>query len=234
MKKILLLVLVSLFVSPLFVFADWCSNVGGIWADNANGMDTCYCPGSDGKADYTKAASSSSNCSSSSSSTTTDWCTAAGGKFCDNGSHTNCYCSDGEILAGSSCSNSNSFSCSQFSLTAPGGTTTTTTPTTGTTTTTTTTTTTVGSGTGIISNPIKATSFAELINMITKWILDIAMVLAPLIIVYGGFTYITAAGDPGKMETGKKIIIYAVLGFILALLATSLVDVFKTFVSGTK
>ncbi len=230
MKKILLLVLVSLFVAPLFVFADWCSNVGGEWHDNANGMDTCYCMEN---GVIKSAASSSSNCSSSSSDTTTDWCTAAGGKFCDNGRHMNCYCSDGQVLAGSSCSNRNSFSCSQFGLTTPEGTTTpTTTPTD--TTPTTTPTTTVGSGTGIISNPIKATSFAELINMITKWILDIAMVLAPLVIVYGGFTYITAAGDPGKMETGKKIIIYAVIGFILALLATSLVDVFKTFVDGKK
>jgi hypothetical protein len=230
-NKIYLIFLIGSFIfslAPMVAFADWCSNVGGEWHDNANGMDTCYCMENGA---IKSAASSSSNCegssSTSSNTTTTDWCAAAGGQFCSNGSHTNCYCSDGQILTGSSCSNSNSFSCSQFTLATPGETTTTTTPTTGTTTTT------GGSGTGIISNPIKATSFSDLINMITKWILDIALVLAPLVIVYGGFTYITAAGDPGKMETGKKIIIYAVIGFILALLATSLVDVFKTFVSGT-
>lgn len=88
----------------------------------------------------------------------------------------------------------------------------------------------LGSSTGVISNPIDANSFAELVDMVVEWILDIAMVLAPLIIVYGGFTYITAAGDPAKMKTGKQIIIYAAIGFILALLASSLVGIFKDLV----
>jgi hypothetical protein len=85
------------------------------------------------------------------------------------------------------------------------------------------------SSTGGISNPITASSFAELVDMVVAWILNIAMVLAPLIIVYGGFTYITAAGDTSKIGQAKKIILYAVIGFILALLAKSLVDIFKTF-----
>jgi hypothetical protein len=103
---------------------------------------------------------------------------------------------------------------------------------TGTGTTTTGTTTITGpttASTGVISNPITATSFTELVDAVIEWILNIAMVLAPLVLVYGGLTYITAAGDTSKMTQAKKIILYAVIGFILALLAKSLVDIFKEF-----
>ena len=86
--------------------------------------------------------------------------------------------------------------------------------------------------TGAITNPIGSGTFAELIDMILKWILDIAMVLAPLVIVYGGITYITAAGSPEKMEQGKKIILYACLGFLLALLASSLINILKGLAGG--
>ena len=85
--------------------------------------------------------------------------------------------------------------------------------------------------TATIENPIEATTFTQLIDMIVKWILDIAMVLAPLVIVYGGLTYMTAAGDTSKVSQARKIILYAVLGFILALLASSLINIFKDLVA---
>ena len=84
--------------------------------------------------------------------------------------------------------------------------------------------------TSSITNPIQAETFVQLVDMVVKWILDIAMVLAPLVIVYGGFTYMTAAGDTGKITQARNIILYAVLGFMLALLASSLVGVFKDLV----
>lgn len=90
---------------------------------------------------------------------------------------------------------------------------------------------TVSSGSGVgISNPIDADSFQELVDMVVDWILDIAMVLAPLILVYGGFTYITAAGDTSKVTQAKKIILYAAIGFLLALLAKSLIGILKDLV----
>jgi len=85
--------------------------------------------------------------------------------------------------------------------------------------------------TATINNPIDSETFAELVQMVVDWILNIAMVLAPLVIVYGGFTYMTAAGDTGKITQAKNIILYAVLGFMLALLASSLVNVFKDLVT---
>ena len=84
--------------------------------------------------------------------------------------------------------------------------------------------------TGVLTNPITSGSFADLLNRMIDWILNIALVLAPLVIVYGGFIYMTAAGDTSKVTQGKNIVLYAVIGFIVALLAKSLIGIFKDLV----
>jgi hypothetical protein len=85
--------------------------------------------------------------------------------------------------------------------------------------------------TATINNPIGAETFVQLVEMVVQWILNIAMVLAPLVIVYGGLIYMTAAGDTGKITQARNIILYAALGLLLALLAWSLVGVFKDLVT---
>ena len=50
-------------------------------------------------------------------------------------------------------------------------------------------------------------------------------------IVYGGFTYMTSAGDPGKVAKGKKIISSAVIGLVIAMIATILTNTIITVVT---
>jgi hypothetical protein len=85
-------------------------------------------------------------------------------------------------------------------------------------------------GAAKIENPIKSESFTELLQAIIEWITDIAVVIAPLIIVYGGFLHITSAGDPAKSSQGKKAILYAAIGLLVALLAKSLIGILKEIV----
>ena len=54
---------------------------------------------------------------------------------------------------------------------------------------------------------------------ITNWVFFVMTLIAVLMIVYGGFTYITAAGDPAKAGTGKSILTYAIIGLAIALIA---------------
>lgn len=54
---------------------------------------------------------------------------------------------------------------------------------------------------------------------ITNWIFYIMTLVAVLMIVFGGFTYITAAGDPAKAGKGKSILTYAIIGLAIALIA---------------
>jgi len=48
-------------------------------------------------------------------------------------------------------------------------------------------------------------------------------------IVFGGFYYVTAAGDPERVGKGRQFIIYALIGFIIALLARLIPAVVRFF-----
>jgi hypothetical protein len=84
--------------------------------------------------------------------------------------------------------------------------------------------------TGTVKNPLSSSTFQDLLNKLIDWILSIALVVAPLIIVYGGFLHVTAMGEMEKINKGRKIILYASIGFLVALMAKSLVPLFVDLV----
>lgn len=79
-------------------------------------------------------------------------------------------------------------------------------------------------GTGEISLPERAIkSISALFDaLLTRflWVISGAAVIA---IIYGGVTMVQAAGDSGKAASGKKIIIYAIVGLILAVMTQYIV-----------
>ena len=57
------------------------------------------------------------------------------------------------------------------------------------------------------------------IYTVTNWVFYIMTIVAVLMIVFGGFAYITAAGDPTKAGKGKSILTFAIIGLAIALIA---------------
>jgi hypothetical protein len=64
---------------------------------------------------------------------------------------------------------------------------------------------------------------------VTEFLLDFAGVVAVIILVIGGFWYITSAGNEEQAEKGKKAIINAIIGLVVVILAYAIV----TIISGT-
>jgi len=50
-----------------------------------------------------------------------------------------------------------------------------------------------------------------------------AVVIAPLLLLYAGFTYITAAGNPEKVRTANRIILFTIIGFIIIIAAKGII-----------
>ncbi|MDD4990429.1 MAG: pilin [Candidatus Pacebacteria bacterium] len=67
---------------------------------------------------------------------------------------------------------------------------------------------------------------------VTNWVFYIMTIVAVLMIVFGGFTYITAAGDPTKASKGKGILMFAIIGLAIALIA-KLIPSLVRFIIGT-
>ena len=64
---------------------------------------------------------------------------------------------------------------------------------------------------------------------------DLFMMLAYttiILVIYGGVKYLMSAGDPSKVAKGKKILISAVIGLVIALLATVIVNTIIALLGG--
>ena len=66
----------------------------------------------------------------------------------------------------------------------------------------------------------KANSLVEDIINIFSWIVGVVSVL---MVIFGGFKYITSAGDAGKVTSAKNTILYALVGLVIVALAQAIV-----------
>ena len=70
--------------------------------------------------------------------------------------------------------------------------------------------------------------FKKIVDFLT---LNIISPLAVLMIVVGGVMFLTAAGDPGRIGTAKKILTAVVIGLCIVFLAWLIVDTIITFLT---
>lgn len=73
--------------------------------------------------------------------------------------------------------------------------------------------------TGTTENPV-----VKIIKAATDLLALIAGFLAVVYVLYGGFSYITAAGDSGKISSAKNNIIYALVGLVVVIVARTLIQ----------
>ena len=76
----------------------------------------------------------------------------------------------------------------------------------------------LGLPSGNITGPLPADKFpnlASLVNNAIPILMPIAGILLLAYLIWGGFDYLTAMGDPKKAEAGKTKITHAVIGFFI-------------------
>ena len=68
------------------------------------------------------------------------------------------------------------------------------------------------------------------VTTLTDWIFWIVFIVAAIIIVIAGLTFMTAAGDPDKAGKAKGMLTYGVIGILVAVLAKFIPAVARYFV----
>ena len=69
-----------------------------------------------------------------------------------------------------------------------------------------------------ITNPFKQNTIQDLIKTIVNDILmPIGAVVAALMVMYAGFMYVTAGGDPGKIKKAHDALLWTVVGAAILL-----------------
>lgn len=67
--------------------------------------------------------------------------------------------------------------------------------------------------------PAKISDLGEVFGNLVRAILGFAGITLFILLVIGGFKYITSGGDPKAVEGAKKTLTYAIGGFIILLLS---------------
>lgn len=75
-------------------------------------------------------------------------------------------------------------------------------------------------GSGPVSD---ALTLSQIALNVLNFLLSIVGVLAVIMLVIGGIMYLTAAGNEDRIETGKKIVTYSIIGITVALAALIIV-----------
>jgi len=78
----------------------------------------------------------------------------------------------------------------------------------------------------ILTNPLAgiAETPEELIGQVINGILGIIGSLALAMFIYGGLTWMLAAGESGKVQKGKDILMWAVIGLVIIFSAYAMVS----------
>ncbi len=80
---------------------------------------------------------------------------------------------------------------------------------------------------GALCNPLESETIEEFILAIIKIILRFAVPVIVFFIMYAGFLYVTAQGDPSKIETARTSLTWAVIGGVIILGAELIITVIQ-------
>ncbi|MBX4191746.1 MAG: pilin [Candidatus Doudnabacteria bacterium] len=84
-------------------------------------------------------------------------------------------------------------------------------------------------GNNLPNNPLMDDTFYQLLVRMLTGFLSVAGLISILMIVIGGFRYITAQGNEEMAESGKKTLQWAIIGLVIILLAYVIVRSTLTF-----
>lgn len=89
-------------------------------------------------------------------------------------------------------------------------------------------------GAGVnLKNPIKVNSPQQLIGQVINSVLGIVGSIALLMFIWGGFLWMTAAGNDEKIQQGKKTLTWSALGLVVIFSSYALVSyLIKNIVAG--
>ncbi len=84
----------------------------------------------------------------------------------------------------------------------------------------------------IFNNPIDAKDIFELIAALLTFVSRVGAAIVVFMIIYSGFLFVKAQGDPGELEKAKKTFLWTVIGGVVLIGAQTLAMVVKNTAAG--
>ncbi|NCO15543.1 hypothetical protein COS60_00105 [Candidatus Wolfebacteria bacterium CG03_land_8_20_14_0_80_39_317] len=77
----------------------------------------------------------------------------------------------------------------------------------------------VGTGPIKLPNPLGTTNIIQIINNVLNYLIYISVPILAIMILIGGFQILIARDNPEKIQSGRKTLMYAVIGFTIILIS---------------
>lgn len=93
---------------------------------------------------------------------------------------------------------------------------------------------TVASADITLTNPLApATDLTTVLGYVNAFLIAIAAPICGIMVVWGGFQMMTAGGNPEKFSEGRKTLLYAAIGFVVVIFASSVSYVIQSIMNGS-
>lgn len=79
--------------------------------------------------------------------------------------------------------------------------------------------------------PYGPTDFTDLVNTIAKWIFNLAIPVAIIMIIYAGIMMLLSQGDSGKFGKARDILKYAVIGLVVIFIGKGFISLIKSILT---
>lgn len=85
-----------------------------------------------------------------------------------------------------------------------------------------------------LENPLQTTDVNTLLGTVIKAALGIIGSLTLLMLIWGGFQWLTSAGNPEKVKSGTQTMVWAIIGVILVFSSYIILNTFTNYLTGGK
>jgi len=82
-----------------------------------------------------------------------------------------------------------------------------------------------------LTNPLAFPSITELMQAILNMVIVISIPFVMLFIIYAGFKYVTAQGNPEKLQEANRALIYGVIGGVIIIGAVAILQIVQNTVN---
>jgi hypothetical protein len=83
----------------------------------------------------------------------------------------------------------------------------------------------------VLTNPLGVSTFSAVVDKVMTFLFQVAVPLTAVMALIGGFQMITSAGNPEKVSSGRKTLMWAAIGFAVVILAGGVVAIITNLLS---
>jgi len=89
-----------------------------------------------------------------------------------------------------------------------------------------------GTGGLTLTNPLGSDNIVVIINRVLNYLIYVSVPILAIMILVGGFQILAARDNPEKITSGRKTIMYAVIGFAIILISKGVALILLTILKG--